>query len=352
MRTLIAVNVALVILPLIAAQNCVRDISVPSLVTTTKRVSRTYHCNYDCVFSYTEYVDTSYIDYDGCWLNYEVKQESVCCEGYKQDSLGQCKPICVGCSNGRCTEPNVCSCYAGYQDQMGICVPVCEPKCGHGTCVAPGRCSCHEGYVMDAQKGCVPVCDPPCQNGACTGVNTCECFSGFQQVQTDSNVCAPECDLEIADCGNGTCVEPNRCRCAEGFTFEDNRCIAHCDRACSNGSCTSPNTCTCNAGYVNNPAVPGECIPFCDGGCQNGTCVAPNTCECLGGFEQSNHDANLCEPSCDPKFMDPRKGECIAPNVLDCNAGYVLEYSSISGRTFCKRALDLEWGHSTIGNSK
>ncbi|KAL1381786.1 hypothetical protein pipiens_013346 [Culex pipiens pipiens] len=337
MSSWIVAYALLAILPLIVGQNCTNTVSTPYLATSSSRISRNTICHHKCWFWWKKQIDTSFNSLDHCSVNYKTEKQSVCCEGYKKISSGKCEPICHGCQNGRCTAPNECSCDKGFRNWMGICVPICDnPACGHGTCEAPGKCSCHEGYELDSAKGCVPKCDPPCLNGECVARNTCECFFGHQKT-SESNVCVPVCDPKLADCGSGTCAGPNRCLCVEGFVFEKNRCVPHCDPPCVHGSCTKPNICSCREGFVNSVANPAECIPFCDGGCQNGTCVAPGTCECLGGFEQSNDDPNVCEPSCDPMFVDTRRGECVAPNVLKCEPGYVLDYSTLSGRMFCRK---------------
>lgn len=59
--------------------------------------------------------------------------------------------------SGNCTEPDICSCNAGYQLIQGKCTPICEGGCDFGECVAPGQCSCLAGYQKTYGK-CEPVC--------------------------------------------------------------------------------------------------------------------------------------------------------------------------------------------------
>ncbi|KAM7352232.1 nimrod B3 [Cochliomyia hominivorax] len=55
-----------------------------------------------------------------------IRTVSFCCPGYQRNPLFphsvKCDPICnEDCSNGICSEPDVCECFPGYERKGGRC---------------------------------------------------------------------------------------------------------------------------------------------------------------------------------------------------------------------------------------
>ncbi|XP_049545821.1 von Willebrand factor D and EGF domain-containing protein-like [Anopheles darlingi] len=302
-----------------------------------------------------------------------------CCNGYYNNTLGECLPICTKpCENGYCSSPNTCTCNGGFSKTSGVCRPTCR-HCTNGICVAPNQCICMKGFernnaglcvpkcngiclngVCDnngdciCQEGyfrsnllanfdglanatlCTPNCDKPCLNGQCIGRNLCQCFEGFRSSSSSAFECEPIC---LVDCINGKCILPNYCQCDKGYQFVDDHCSPICDPPCENGVCVEPSKCVCQEGYSSENIKMHNCLPVCHNPCKNGTCVAPNQCACNNGYVSSFNASGFdqCVPFCDSQFIEMHNGQCIAPNVIQCDDNYTLTSDRASKKLSCQK---------------
>lgn len=123
------------------------------------------------------------------------RQEYKCCDGYWR-SFDLCKPICrPDCGNGRCVQPNICNCDAGYRADetysLNIgCVPVCSHTCVYGKCTEPEVCLCNYGYQLtDDHYICEPICNVPCATGSyCYKPDQCLCLDGYKMINSDDKL--------------------------------------------------------------------------------------------------------------------------------------------------------------------
>ncbi|XP_049842235.1 platelet endothelial aggregation receptor 1-like isoform X3 [Schistocerca gregaria] len=268
-----------------------------------------------------------------CTKGYELKPNGT-------SGLRTCQPSCAsGCPYGRCTAPNSCECFAGYQQA--------ETEDGLGTCVATLRCwtngsegcQCVTGYKLTVSDGgllecrldCGALCGP---NTLCSGPGGCRCMKGYSDnrsfVEIERNEplrCEPVC---VHGCGEGRCVAPSKCQCSNPLKVRQTY-------TCVNARCHAPGTCRCWPNYESVPGKPSRCRPYCDPPCENGTCVAPGQCICLEGYELR---IGRCRPKCKSNCG---YGSCVAPDKCECWTGYELatvETGQVTCVPQCKPACD------------
>ncbi|XP_055713685.1 uncharacterized protein LOC129808045 [Phlebotomus papatasi] len=134
-----------------------------------------------------QYPDTEWKDE----LVRKVVTKRVCCAGYSEE-LGECVPICENsCINSRCVAPNTCQCNIGYKifskEATNKCIPYCD-ECDFGTCIAPNVCKCASGYKKQWSFAkhkdlCVPFCEDDCpRRSVCSQPNICKCLEPFMEV--------------------------------------------------------------------------------------------------------------------------------------------------------------------------
>lgn len=173
-----------------------------------------------------------------------------CKHGYQfvNDSNTDCEPVCSNeCKNGKCVEPNVCSCDDGYQKhESGECL------CGKFCVEIEDRCHCLDESQRVKGMSLFDVCDEDnCFNGKCTSALHCECSDGY--VKNENNTCI----------ANDTCLE-GECQSTEDNLAPGKSTIL-CE--CINGVCSSNNTCFCISGYKLDTKVPNRCVPNCERNC-------------------------------------------------------------------------------------
>lgn len=248
-----------------------------------------------------------------------------------------CEPICdeglVDCTNGQCTQPNICECNEGFvlaiRDGRMACEPKpCDRTCVNGFCVGNDQCSCQEGYRKSPMYDfiCEPVCGDGCVEGVCIAPGLCVCKEGFSV--GEDGTCQPLC-TEV-DCSNGVCLGNDQCLCNDGFQLKRNvngilECAPLCGSSCLNGRCIAPGHCECDEGYQLHE-VSDICEPLCNPPCTNGECVEPDLCTCYEGFVPENEElfdlSHVCVPFCDPKVVDCSDGYCVGNNLCQCNDGF------------------------------
>ena len=150
-----------------------------------------------------------------------------CHPGYQlavgPESIVHCQPVCSGdCTNGICTEPDVCVCLPGYVETLeGQCEPYCEEACGKGAyCAQPNVCACPKGLSID-------------ENGDCRHEVGADLFirSRFADVEDDEDDDDEEEEEEKEDeplnCPDGFRAVPatGECICDSGAIAEDGTCI-------------------------------------------------------------------------------------------------------------------------------
>ena len=210
-----------------------------------------------------------------------------CCSGYHQEE-DTCQPTCSGggCVHGTCTQPEVCSCKAGFSgsrcEKVGCPRGTWGPDCGnvclcqHGGWCDPvtGGCVCGPGYLGDA-------CQDTCASGSwgedCQ--NQCECDKG-QLCHHVTGQCSPCASGQYGDMckhvcqcnseGTELCSHiDGRCFC-KGNWFGKN-CDQHCPFGYSNHTCHTRaidnQTCQCpNDLYTCDPELGCVC-PDGEGQC-------------------------------------------------------------------------------------
>ncbi|XP_037038817.1 von Willebrand factor D and EGF domain-containing protein-like [Bradysia coprophila] len=218
-----------------------------------------------------------------------------CYPDHVHNLAGYCVATCpIGCYNGEC-DSNVCRCKPGYQLEPNrrFCIPKCSQGCLHGNCTEPEVCTCNAGFEL-IQGKCTPICEGGCDFGECVAPGQCSCIAGYQK---SNGRCEPIC---TRGCNNGHCVRPNVCECGAGWSLDATgiNCVPGCSRPCLNGVCSAADTCACHKGYVLDPVDPFKCIAFCANGCPNGVCSAPNLCLCNVGFvkDRSVKGSQNCIP--------------------------------------------------------
>lgn len=271
------------------------------------------------------------VHYTNSVLVQKQRLQYFCCSGWAR-SGDQCPlPICnPGCQNGRCTNPNVCSCKAGFVGNLcQTDVNECNSKPCDQICTnLPGTysCSCRPGYVKT-----VPT-DP--KSKTCKNVDECK-----------TSPC--KCALNTPDCV-ASCVDSDgsfSCSCNSGFQLTSsarlcvdiNECAAtssnHCQQKCIN----RPGTyrCACNPGYLlmeNKRSCKdiNECATL-NGGCSQLCANQPGSyqCSCKRGYRLSSDkktciDINEC---LEQKPCDNKHGKCMnipGSYQCSCNTGYKL----------------------------
>lgn len=154
------------------------------------------------------------------------------------------------------------------------CVPLCDRNCTNGICSNPNVCNCNDGYKMSNVSGiCVPLCNDECINANCTQPNVCSCHAEHRFVTDSLSVCEPI--LNKLNCTNGRWVPPNNCECDEGYNINNgtNWMETPCLSDCANG--------------YKFDETRRQCQPYCDKACgKNGKCISPGQCKCLDGFRE------------------------------------------------------------------
>ncbi|KAL6263166.1 hypothetical protein P5V15_005968 [Pogonomyrmex californicus] len=138
------------------------------------------------------------------------------------------RPCALSCKvNERCDISGSCVCNHGYvKNVFGEgCIPSCTPSCINSNCTEPNRCTCNAGFTPRNESFCEPICKRGCQNGDCISPDHCICHKDFiQNVYNDSGpYCISPCTRNCSE--HGECViDYNldyKCECHFGWTGED-----------------------------------------------------------------------------------------------------------------------------------
>ncbi|XP_066911508.1 uncharacterized protein [Clytia hemisphaerica] len=279
------------------------------------------------------------------YQNYLIKRyksEYYCCPGWARSGRQCTIPICnPGCINGKCAQPNVCQCKAGFVGRRcetdvdecssvkpckcAVSSPGCSAKCSNT--IGSFSCSCNKGFELKyngqicadvnecerakARKN--KICHHNCINSI--GNYYCTCNKGFH-LDRDQKTCKDtnECSTLNGGC-NQICrnkVGSYGCLCNHGYRLsianqktclDINECLEQkpCDE--KHGICTNllgTFRCSCKTGYYLMPDKKtcrdrDECARISTNGCQQ-ICyntVGSYTCSCTNGF-RLNEDGRKC----------------------------------------------------------
>lgn len=228
-----------------------------------------------------------------------------------------CQPYCENCTNGKCTEPQQCTCNSGYKRNVLLneCQPDCQPNCTNGKCIEPNRCVCNFGFVFaainstDAAPTCVRKATDAPESSTTKEQSLTTTFSAPTESE-QSTTTATDVSSKIEDltfCFHQNCSTDGCNKCPDGYKVTASSsssvspimfCCPMCSVACVHGNCVEPEMCLCWQGYrvsnSYNATDSNMCHPICASSsdnitdaCINGHCVAYNQCECFAGFELS-----------------------------------------------------------------
>ncbi|XP_011638211.1 tenascin-like [Pogonomyrmex barbatus] len=155
------------------------------------------------------------------WTEPQNNSDDRICTEFRPCNALSCK------INERCDISGSCVCNHGYvKNVFGEgCVPSCTPPCINSNCTEPNRCTCNAGFTPRNENFCEPICKRGCQNGDCISPDHCICHKDFvQNVYNDSGPhCISPCTRNCS--GHGECVIDHnldyKCECHFGWTGED-----------------------------------------------------------------------------------------------------------------------------------
>ncbi|KAL6263167.1 hypothetical protein P5V15_005969 [Pogonomyrmex californicus] len=142
----------------------------------------------------------------------DISGSCVCNHGYVKNVFGEgCVPSCTPpCINSNCTEPNYCTCNAGFTARNeSFCEPICKRGCQNGDCISPDHCICHKDFVQNVYNDSGPHCISPCTRNC----------SRHSECVIDHNL-DYKCECHFGWTGED-CDQPSMCVTTMAYDYDD-----------------------------------------------------------------------------------------------------------------------------------